>query len=309
MATGSPAKPWERNRSTTNSTGTSALRTNGNITSTDLSSPTLPSRNSLNSLSNTGPYSNYASNSMYGNSSLYGGSRYGGAYGNSMYGNSMYGGGAYGSSMYGSRYGSGAYGSSMYGSSMYGGGAYGGMYGSRYGSGSLYGGNSYGYGSTYSRYGSGYDDASYRNPYPRGKYWSYGAEDEFGNPIDPQDNGSILMDMENVVEGFGHFTRILDYNFETIHCSFASILRLFDSMGELRRTVYYGLQGLAVFALLGKLFRYLQKTLYQLIGKPIPEYLTSNSNSSSTLKGSMDSLEDQWNGNVTQKGKRFRSKL
>merc|ERR1712137_1443373 len=171
--------------------------------------------------------------------------------------------GGYGSSYggIGSSYGGGMGGyGSRYGSSMYGGGI--GGYGSSYGG---------GYGSTYSRYGSGYDDASYRNPYPRGKYWSYGAEeDEFGNPMGHEDQGSILMDMENVVEGFGHFTRILDYNFEAVHCSFASVIRLFDSMGELRRAIYYGLQGIAVFAVFGKLFRYLQAFVYKLLGKPIP---------------------------------------
>jgi peroxin-13 len=221
------------------------------------------------------PYgSSYGSTyNRYGSSPY--GSSYGGSYGSSMYGS------PYGSS-YGSRYG-GTYGSSMYGSSMYGNSMY-----NRYGS---------SYGSRYGGYGGGYDD--FRNPYPRGKYWSYGSSpedepvDEFGNPIGPDGPGSWLMDMENVVEGFGHFTRILDYNFEAMHGSFASVLRLFDSVSELRRAIYYGLQGFAIFTLLGKALVALQKFIYKLLGKPIPERLKV------TTENITASLEDQWSGSST----------
>jgi len=299
-APGSPAKPWERNRSTGTTTA-SSLRNQVATPSTSFSSPALPARTAL---ATSSPYS--AMRPSYG----MGGSPYNSSmYGSSTYGSSMYGGSSYGmGNRYGSSYGMGSsYGGGMgssYGGGMgssYGGG-YGGM-GGGYGMGSRYGGmstaygNSYGgYGSTYSRYGSGYEDHNYRNPYPRGKYWSYGGGDEFGaspwGPAEPQ--GSLLMDMEQVVEGFGHFTRILDYNFEAIHGSFASVLRLFDSMGELRRAVFYGLQGVAVFAVLGKCFRALQRWIYQLLGKSVPEKLTVKaSQASSSLQ---ESFDDQWNG-------------
>jgi len=289
MATPSPAKPWERNRSA-QSNRTSSLGTESSAQGTQ--GPALPPRGQ-SSLSRTTPYgsSMYAggsyANSPYGGSmygsSMYGSGGYGGRYGGSMYGNSTYGG-----SMYGSRYGSSMYGGmggsmygSRYGSSMYGG--MGGMYGSRYG----------GMGSTYSQYGLGYDDESYRNPYPRGKYWNYGEGevDEFGNPIDGEPPQSLLMDMENVVEGFGHFTRVLDYNFDAMHGSFASVLRLFDSLGELRRIIYYGLQGFAIFSFFGKLLISLQRFLYNMMGKPIPDRLQPEN-----ISASLSSLEDQWNG-------------
>src|SRR3990167_3901148 len=307
MATGSPLKPWERNGTTTQRRSPLSTTSLPQSTMAQSSAPSLPSRPST--MAGRSPYSN---SGMYGSGSSMYGSSYGGGYGSSSYGGgygaSSYGG--YGSSL--SRYGgmgggmSGGYGSSygmgggyggrgsMYGS-RYGGGGYGSSYGSSYGSG--YGG---GYGSTYSRLGMGYDDNSYRNPYPRGKYWSYGSEpelDEFGNPIDDesavQNGKNWLMEMEHVVDGFGHFTRILDYNFDAIHGSFASVIRLFDSFSELRRAIYYGLQGLAIFTLLSKLFASFQRFLYKLLGKPIPANLSSN------FKEAVDSLEDQWSPNVT----------
>jgi peroxin-13 len=233
----------------------------------------------------------------YGGMSSYGGGM--GSYGGmSSYGSPSYGGmssyGGYGSSLASSRYGASYGGMGSYG----GAGRYGGMssYGG-YGGMSSYGGMG-GYGSTQSRYGSGYEDHNFRNPYPRGKYWSYGAQEGEGGMDNPIENavesgGSLLMDMEHVVEGFGYFTRILDYNFETLHCSFASVLRLFDSMGELRRAVFYGLQGLAVFSVLAKCFRALQRFVFGLLGRPIPPVLTTEA-----PQGSLEvSFDDQWTGN------------
>ena len=300
-APGSPAKPWERNRSTGTST-TSSLRNQVTPSTVSTSSPALPSRTTL--AANSSPYSgirsSYGMGGMSGMGGM-GGSPYTSSlgYGSSAYGSSMYGGSSYGlGSRYGSSYGSGyGMGSSYGGYGM--GSSYGGGYGSRYGGG-MYGSSYGGYGSTYSRFGSGYEDYNYRNPYPRGKYWSYGGGDEFGaSPwgAPPEQQGSLLMDMEHVVEGFGHFTRILDYNFEAIHGSFASVLRLFDSMGELRRAVYYGLQGVAVFALLSKCFRALQRWIYQLLGKSVPEQLTAKASKASQ---SLDTFDDQWSGSSSR---------
>merc|ERR1711943_168261 len=176
MATGSPAKPWERNRGSSSTPAlSSSLR---NETTPDEQNENGPSTisdgriGSTNSPYSRTPYSGSTYGNRYGNS--YGNS-YGSPYGSSYGGmNSRYG-GMYGSSYggVGSRYG-GMYGSSMYGGSMYGSS----MYGSRYGS-SLYGDG----------YGNGIDNPMFdRNGHP-------------GNP----NESSILMDMKDVVDGFGHF--------------------------------------------------------------------------------------------------------
>merc|ERR1711943_159702 len=250
MATGSPAKPWERNRG---SSSTPAL-------SSSLRNETTPDEQNENGPSTISDGRIGSTNSPYSRTP-YSGSTYGNRYGNS-YGNS-YGspyGSSYGSSYggVGSRYG-GMYGSSMYGGSMYGSS----MYGSRYGC-SLYGDG----------YGNGIDNPMF---------------DRNGPPGNPNES-SILMDMKDVVDGFGHFTRILDYNFDAVNMSFASALRLFDSMSELRRAIYYGLQGLAVFAILRNCFKYLQTILYRLIGKPIPQ------NTQHLASTTADLFEKQWNG-------------
>lgn len=155
---------------------------------------------------------------------------------------------AYGSmSRYGGGYG--GYGGGM--SSSYGG--YGGGYGSSYSGG--YGGYRGGYGSSYggygtmSRYGGGYGSS-----YGGSAYGGYGGGYNNNNALVGGNNqqqqqappfAEQIQKFGSVVERFGHFSRLLDANFDAMHGSFASILRLMDVCGEF----LYFIRGFAVFPL------------------------------------------------------------
>lgn len=221
--------------------------------------------------------------SAYGGAGAYGsggyGSSYGGGYGSSYgggYGNSYGGygggyggsyGGGYGSSLggYGSRYGSalGSYGSSRYGS------RYGGGYGG-------YGGGYGGYGGGYGAMGVGGYGGAYGGRYgggPRmGGEWGDTKLDEEGYPI-VESGGATnwLMDMENVVAGIGQFTELLDYNFDALHGSFASVLRLFDSMRLLRHYLADSIKVFAVFAIFRKFWYRIYCILCRAMGRSAPE--------------------------------------
>lgn len=147
----------------------------------------------------------------------------------------------YGSGSYGSGYGSGysGYGSG-YGSSSYGSG-----YGSGYGTyGSGYG-SSYGssYGSPYSRYGSGYGSSysGYGSSYGSGYGSGYGSSYGYPNRFGPNQQGmqglvntgqNTVQNLGQLVEGFARFSGLLNANFDAVHGSFASVLRLMDVAGE-----------------------------------------------------------------------------
>jgi len=175
-----------------------------------------------------------------------GGSSYGSGYGSSL-GGSSYGSG-YGSSLGGSSYGSG-YGSSLGGGSSYGSGygGYGSTYGG-YGAGRYGGSSSYGsgYGSSYGGYGGGL--SNYGNSYGR-----YGLGYQGPGPRDGNAFQSVLDGGQNqmnrfgiIVESFSRFSRLLDANFDALHGSFASVIRLIDVFGEF----FYVVRTFAVFRLL-----------------------------------------------------------
>jgi len=230
MSRPSPPKPWEIRRSNSsslplsqtvsNGTNTSDLLGNSGsspLSSSSSSSPRIPPRPSSISPSAYGStYSNYPRS--YSSVGGYGTSSYGLASSYRPY--SSYGGynsySGYGSSNYGGSYGYGGYGT---------GGTYGGYggYGTGYGSGS---GSGYG-----SRYGSGYGIGNGVN----------GPYGETRPPI-PDGNGAWQTVVNSgynqinrfgqVVEGFSHFSRLLDANFDALHGSLASVLRLLDVFGE-----------------------------------------------------------------------------
>lgn len=198
------------------------------LTGRQLSSSTNSMNSSLNSSplnSSTGTASNLPARpgaSSYGTSRYgsYGSGSYGSGYGG--YGSSSYGG--YGSS-YGSGYGGygssyGGYGSSYggYGSSYGGYGSYGSRYGSSYGGyGSSYGSGYGGYGS---RYGSGMG--------------GYGGYNEGSGVFQSALEGGHrnMSKFGQIMEGFSRFSRLLDANFDALHGSFASVLRLLEVFGE-----------------------------------------------------------------------------
>ena len=96
----------------------------------------------------------------------------------------------------------------------------------------------------------------------------YDKFDENGNPMDRLMDGgySWMMELENLVQGFGRFTQLLDYNFDAVHGSFESIMRLLHSVTELRRAVCYGLQAFAFVALFRKFFRSIYRFVCGLFG-------------------------------------------
>jgi len=146
---------------------------------------------------------------------MYGSSGYGGAYGASRYG------GGYGSSSYGGGYGS-AYGSSRYGS----------RYGGGYGASSMYG----------SSYGSG------------GGYGAYNRGPLGAGPRGPGEGGPGVVtwidQFSQVVDTFGRFAHLLDMNCDALYGSFSSVLRLFESMSELRRELLFIFQTVTLYRLL-----------------------------------------------------------
>lgn len=169
----------------------------------------------------------------------YGGSTYGSSYGGGYGGGGMYGssyGGAYGASRYGGGYG-GYGGSSSYGS------GYGGAYGSsRYGS-SRYGG---GYGAS-SMYGSSYGGGG-------GGYGAYNRGSLGAGPRGPGEGGPGVVtwidQFSQVVDTFGRFAHLLDMNCDALYGSFSSVLRLFESMSELRRELLFIFQTVTLYRLL-----------------------------------------------------------
>jgi len=68
-----------------------------------------------------------------------------------------------------------------------------------------------------------------------------------GNRRDTPWHG-FLDNGRNLVEGFSHFSRLLDANFDAMHGSFASVLRLLDVAGEF----FYLIKTFAVFRLLAE---------------------------------------------------------
>jgi len=222
-------------------------------------------------------YGGYGAGTYGGAGALGYSSRFGGAYGGSAYGAGGYGGyGSLGASRYGG-YGAGSYG----GYSGYGGG-YGGIggYSSRYGGG--YGG-----------YGGGY-----------GGYGGYGAMNQrFGapgmGPFDgPHSLGKVvdsghgwLMDMQGIVDGFMRFTNVLDYNFDALHGSLQSILRVFDGMNHLRFEISQGLEALALFSVLRSLARYIVNVFRRMRGldplaAPATDYARFSTLENEWLRGS-----------------------
>jgi len=238
--TTSPPKPWEirrqQNVSTTNLTSSTSTSNGTSISKpSTLISPVRPYN----------PYNNSSYSSGYGSSNSPSYGSYGG-YGNNYSGyGSSYGSnyGGYGSGYYGSGYsGYGSYDGSRYGG--YGSG-YGSTYGSRFG-------NSYG--SNYGGYGSGYGINRYnQSPLPPGA-----PPSPFQGFLEGGYNH--MRNFGETVEGFSRFSRLLDANFDAMHGSFASVLRLLDVAGEffyVMRTfvvarIFYG--GLAPF---GKFVRWL----------------------------------------------------
>lgn len=239
-------KPYELNKSTTSSSSSSIRVSQGVANGRDLpdaptplhppgreannglgssqssTSPNVPPRPTDMSSSAVSPYRGY------GTSSYPGGSSY----------NSPYS--SYGSS-YNSPYSSyGRYSSSPYGSSYssyrtpY--SSYGGGYGSSYGGyGSSYGGYGSSYGGGYgSSYGGGYG-SSYGGGYG---YNRFGQQPGQENPNGGVFNGALqtgynqINKFGQVVESFSHFSRLLDANFDAVHGSFASVLRLMEVFGE-----------------------------------------------------------------------------
>jgi len=265
----SPPKPWEikRQSSTTGLSTSTPLTSTMATTTTTPTSPTTatsPTSSIPRPLSNSGGITSPSSLSRPwdlrsgGTSSLspstYGTSAYGSSYGGSGYG-SGYGG--YGSSGYGSSYGGSGYGSSYgsgYGSSYGSGyGGYGSSYGSGYGGyGSSYGSSYGGYGSTMGGYGSRYG-GGYGSSYGSG-YGGYGSSygggygstmGGYGSRYGPGQPGQAGMfqsvleggynQMRNfggVVEGVTRFSRLLDMNFDAMHGSVGSVLRLLEVAGE-----------------------------------------------------------------------------
>jgi len=177
--------------------------------------------------SRLGGYGGYGSS--YGSS--YGG--YGSGYGSS-YGSSYGGLGGYGSSGYGSSYG----GLSSYGSSY---GGYGSRYGSGYGSsyGSGYGS---GYGSSYGGYGSGYGSGYGGMGSRMGQYGGYNeGSGVFQTALEGGHRN--ISKFGQLVEGFARFSHLLNANFDALHGSFASVLRVLEVFGEF----FYVLRTFAFF--------------------------------------------------------------
>ena len=291
MASGSPAKPWERRNGES-----STLTSSSSLRAARESAPPIPARDGFDSREDSyGGYGRGGYGSSYGAGYA---SSYGGGYG------SGYGGG-YGSG-YGSSYGSayGGYGSSYGGLGGYD-SSYGG-YGSRYGGltsryGSSYGTGYGGYGGTlgyggmggYGRYGGigGYGGL--------GGYGGMGGIGGMGDPADewglaPNDEFSSaldkghkwMMDLQWLVEGFGRFTRLLDFNFDAMYGSFTNIVRVVESFTLLRREIAYGFQALAIFSLIRHYSQSIANFFRRLMGRPIIP--------AETALG--DGMENEWTG-------------
>lgn len=122
------------------------------------------------------------------------------------------------------------------------GSSYGGSYGSSYGGYGMYGSRFGGYPS-YSGYGSRYSSPLYGSSsslYGSSNYGGYGSFDQRSLP--PQNQGSFqsfldtglgkLRGFGDVVEAFARFSNLLDANFDAVHTSFTSIIRVIDVFGE-----------------------------------------------------------------------------
>ncbi|KAF2078329.1 hypothetical protein CYY_000313 [Polysphondylium violaceum] len=307
----SPPKPWERGGSTTSPTSTytpsstsgipdrppsgggsippgrsisptGTTQTNTGINNSGALRPRTPQR----PWDSGGSSSSYGANdslsmSPYGNT---GGGRYGGSggYGTSSYGRDSYSSGGYGASSFGGGYGSSSGYGSGYGSS-YGSGYGNSSYGSGYGS--SYGG---GYGSSYgSSYGGGYGGSSYG-----GGYGGYGGNSygggfgmrEFDGKNGPLNSvGSWMDTLHSVVDAFSRFSHLLNANFDAVHGSFASVIRLCYSMSHFNREVFRLIKTFT-------LFRLFQSAFSKLFNRNKSSALSS-SNSLVTAGGPIDAMD------------------
>jgi len=134
----------------------------------------------------------------------------------------------------------------------------GGYGGSSYG-GSSYGGSSYGGG--YGGYGSSYRDRdSLYSPYGAGGGGGYGGyggsgygygRDPFDKPGSIVANGfSWMSSLQYVVDAFSRFSRLLDANYDAMHGSFTSVLRLCERLGQLNSEVMTMVKTFTIFRLL-----------------------------------------------------------
>eukprot|EP01116_Phalansterium_solitarium_P021683 TRINITY_DN6839_c0_g1_i1.p1 TRINITY_DN6839_c0_g1~~TRINITY_DN6839_c0_g1_i1.p1 ORF type:complete len:445 (+),score=103.57 TRINITY_DN6839_c0_g1_i1:214-1548(+) len=236
----SPPKPYELARQSGSASSPPPSRATAGNSGDDGNvgaPPRVPSRPQSSPSSSSYPRSNYG---PYSNrSGSYGG--YGSSYGG--YGNSSYSGyGGY------SRYGSGRYGG--YGSSY---GTYGGGYGSSYG-----GGYGSGYGSGYGgygRYGRGPDGPYGPEPPPPGGVWQ--------NALDASHSG--IQRFGSIIEGFSRFSGLLDANFDAVHGSFSSVIRLVDVFGEFLHVV----RTFALFRALSGATTFIWRVLNHMIGREI----------------------------------------
>ncbi|KAN0022245.1 hypothetical protein ACTFIU_004421 [Dictyostelium citrinum] len=217
-------------------------------------------------------------------------SSYGGGYRDS------YSSGGYGSSGYGSSYGSGGYGSSLYGGggyssygsgggygSSYGGGGYGSSYGSGYGGyGSSYGG---GYGSSYGGgYGSNYGGG--------GGYGGYGQRgydnmDGKGGALQSvvSSGHSWMEALHSIVDTFSRFSRLLDANFDAVHGSFSSIIRLCQSMSHFSYEIMAIIKTYSLFRMFQSVASRFLRVFRYLLGKKSKSNNSNNNNTSSIKFG------------------------
>jgi len=179
------------------------------------------------------------------------------------YGMSRYDDNSYGSS-YGS-YGRDYLSRDRYGSS-YGavGNSYGGV-GNSYGG---YGGSSYGgygrerdyvgfggYGSNYSGYNGGYGRIG---PYQDGKPGGFLA------------NGfSWMHSLQYVVDTFSRFSRLLDANYDAMHGSFTSVVRLCERMGQLNSEVMMMIKTFTLFRILQSFSTRFMQVFRYITGRPM----------------------------------------
>lgn len=235
-----PARPWERSQS----------RDYGALSRYDDSPGSPYGRDLVSSRDRYGSsYGGYGSGSSYGGyGSSYGGygsgSSYGSGYGG--YGSSGYGGGGYGG--YGSSYGSG------YGSS------YGGGYGRDR---DLYGSSMGGYGGGYGGYGG------YGGGYGNNGGFGYG-QGPFDKPTGLVASGfSWMHSVQYVVDTFSRFSRLLDANYDAMHGSFTSVLRLCERMGQLNSEVMMMIKTFTLFRLLQSFSSRFTQVFRYMTGRPM----------------------------------------
>jgi len=103
-------------------------------------------------------------------------------------------------------------------------------YGSGYGSSYIprYGGYSSSYGNSYGGYGGGGSSSYYGNRYGSGSY-GYGSS---YTDRPPGGMNNSISKFGQMVDSFAHISHLLDANFDAVHGSLASLLRLMDVFGE-----------------------------------------------------------------------------